>query len=84
MSRKKYLPVLQAIEETIGYRPDPTTGWRWSTKGRGGVKLKTWMVGGRRMTTIEAVESFIEERTKQTTPRESSTVREKLNEELGL
>ncbi len=46
----KYLPVGLAIELVTGTRPHPSTCWRWSTRGCGGVVLKTWMIGGRRRT----------------------------------
>ena len=34
--------------------------YRWSTKGVGGVVLETIKVGGRRMTSLEALERFIQ------------------------
>ncbi len=59
----KFLPVPAAIEAVTGSRPHPSTCWRWAIKGSGGRKLKTWMVGGRRCTTIPSVEEFICQRT---------------------
>lgn len=57
------LPVPEAIERAIGYRPHPTTCCRWTKKGVGGVKLKTVRVGGRPRTTEEWVVAFVEEQT---------------------
>lgn len=36
------------------------TAWRYSEKGvRGGIRLQTWFVGGKRVTTQDAVERFL-------------------------
>ena len=43
-----------AAEEGI----DLTTAWRWVSKGVRGVKLESFMAGGRRMTTREAFARF--------------------------
>ncbi len=59
MLKTKYLSVPDAFEQLTGSRPNPTTCWRWA-KDSG---LETWMIGGRRRTTIEAVQQFIESRT---------------------
>lgn len=80
MHAQKYMPVASAIEQVTGSRPHPSTVCRWTLK-RG---LKSWMIGGRRMTTISAVQEFIESRTKATTPGyEISKVRAALNKELA-
>jgi hypothetical protein len=81
----KYLLVPAAVEAVTGSRPHPSTCWRWCIKGSAGVVLKTWMVGGRRMTTPEAVQDFIARKTAQTTPTtaaEQSEVSKKLQREL--
>ena len=36
------------------------TTWRWSGRGVGGVVLETFSIGGRRYTTQEAFERFVE------------------------
>lgn len=64
----KFLPVATAVEKAVGHRPNPTTCWRWYTSGSRGVVLKTWMVGGRRMSTVAAVNEFIEQRTESASP----------------
>ncbi len=40
--------------------PHVATLWRWGNKGVGGHKLATFMVGGRRMVTLEALEDFLQ------------------------
>lgn len=86
MSAINYLSVPSAIEAATGQRPTPTTCWRWYTRGSKGVVLQTWMLGGRRVTTQEAVQDFIERRTKSALPTRPSAgkVRSELNRELGL
>ena len=36
-----------------------TTLWRWHTRGSKGIRLNTWLVGGQRYTTAQAVEDFV-------------------------
>ncbi len=60
----KFLTIAAAIEQMTGKRPHPVTCWRWSKKGIAGVKLQTWRVGGRRLTTLQAVQEFIEASTR--------------------
>ena len=38
---------------------DPSTIWRWARKGRRGIKLETIRLGGRTVTSIEAVARFL-------------------------
>ncbi len=40
-------------------RPHISTIWRWVLKGVRGVKLETFVSGGRRFTTHQAIERFI-------------------------
>ena len=35
------------------------TIWRWRTKGIAGVKLESFVIGGRRFTSVEALDRFI-------------------------
>jgi hypothetical protein len=39
--------------------PHVATLHRWSTRGTRGVKLQTWLSGGKRVTTPAAVEQFL-------------------------
>ena len=43
-----------------GKRPDIATLWRWWARGVRGVKLDTWLIGGRRVTTEIAVNEFLD------------------------
>ena len=42
-----------------GFRPTYSTWWRWWRHGIRGVHLETVLVGGRRLTTADAVERFV-------------------------
>jgi hypothetical protein len=82
---KQYLSVPKAFEVETGRRPHPSTCWRFANQGSKGVVLQTWMIGGRRCTTTEAVRAFVEACTETTTPSEGvSKVRRQLNSELGI
>lgn len=56
----KLMPLVPAVEEATGHRPHLSTVLRWATNGRRGVRLQTWLVGGRRMTRPSAVNEFVE------------------------
>ncbi|HWB11540.1 MAG TPA: DUF1580 domain-containing protein [Pirellulales bacterium] len=55
-------------------RPHLATVWRWCQRGVRGIKLETIVVGGRRFTTVEALERFIT-RTTAAANREPASVR---------
>ena len=46
-------------EKLTGHRPNAATVWRWHQKGRSGVRLETFVAGGRRYSTDEAILRFI-------------------------
>ena len=80
----KFLTIGSAFEQLTGKRPHPSTVWRWALKGSNGVTLKTWMIGGRRMTTAEAVNEFIEKRSaKPEQQKPDDSVKAQLNKMLG-
>ena len=56
----KLLSLSDAIETVTGRRPNLSTSWRWTTRGCSGVRLQTICVGGKRLTTCEMVEDFIQ------------------------
>lgn len=56
----KLLPLNDAVEAAIGHRPHISTVIRWATKGVRGKVLASTLVGGRRMTTVNAVRDFVE------------------------
>ena len=41
-------------------RPHPSTIWRWYKRGVRGVKLETAVLGGRRVTSKEAIQRFVD------------------------
>ena len=56
---EKLFPLPKAYELAFGIRPDPSTCQRHRTDGINCVKLETVKCGGRRMTSVEAVQRFI-------------------------
>lgn len=54
---ERLFPLTDAAKE-VPHRPNVTTLWRWQTRGIRGVKLETLLVGGRRMTSREALSRF--------------------------
>jgi len=78
----KLLSLPDAIEAVTGQRPNPSTCWRWAVQAPPGKRLKSWMVGSRRLTTVEAVNEWISMRTKESTPDENR-IQERLNEALA-
>lgn len=80
----KLMSVQQAVEMATGQRVNPSTCWRWAISGSGGVVLKTWLLGGRRVTTIEEVIEFLERKTALNSRSGTmSKTRAKLEFELG-
>lgn len=54
---------LVSIKETparLPSRPHVATVWRWIQRGCRGVKLETVLVGGRRFTSEESIQRFVE------------------------
>lgn len=45
----------------IGWNPSPATFWRWRVKGVNDVRLDCVRVGGRWMTSREAIRRFVEQ-----------------------
>jgi hypothetical protein len=52
------IPLAQLSAE-LPHRPHASTLARWATRGIRGIRLETWMLGGRRCTTRDAVDRFI-------------------------
>ena len=62
-SPRRYIPIAKTADvlETMGVqRPHLETVRRWAKLGVHGVKLETFMVGGRRHTSVGAIERFID------------------------
>jgi hypothetical protein len=53
------LQLLSKAPAHIPGRPHPSTIFRWCMRGSKGIKLETVVVGGRRFTSLEAIERFI-------------------------
>lgn len=72
-------------------KPHKSTVWRWVLKGVRGIRLETIVVGGKRYTTIEAIERFIAattakangEPTPLRTPRQRQRAIERAERELS-
>ena len=58
------LRTLTAAAKSLPNRPNVATLWRWRTAGCRGVKLETILIGGRRMTSREALTRFFDAVTK--------------------
>ncbi len=71
----------------IPSRPSASTVYRWSVRGSKGVVLETGTIGGRRYTTREAVERFLEATNrpirKKWSAEESSRSHKRAMEELA-
>ncbi|MFC1597688.1 DUF1580 domain-containing protein [Planctomycetota bacterium] len=52
------IPISEAPKHIPG-RPHSATIWRWWQKGVRGIKLETFVCGGRRFTSTEAIARFI-------------------------
>ena len=62
------LPLVQAVENATGRRPHLSTVLRWCTRGVRGIQLESWMVGGRRLTSVQAVRRFVDAQTAAASP----------------
>jgi hypothetical protein len=57
LTNQTLLTLKQASKETPS-RPHVATMWRWVNRGCRGVRLESWMIGGLRYTSVEALEKF--------------------------
>ena len=62
VANESFLTMTEATKVLPG-RPNIATLWRWRTRGVRGVKLESCLVGGRRYTSREALDRFIERST---------------------
>jgi hypothetical protein len=72
ISSEQLVPISQAHQHVPG-RPHKSTLWRWILKGVRGQRLETVVAGGRRFTSVEAIERFCRNLTdpSKPTPAES-------------
>ena len=55
------LPLVEAIHKETGRRPHLSTALRWcQSRNRYGIKLQSWRIGGRRVTSVECVRRYNE------------------------
>lgn len=64
ISLKEKLLSLNEAAKAIPGRPHISTVRRWISYGVGGIRLETVQIGGRRYTSIEAIERFIRNRSR--------------------
>ena len=69
-----------AIKKLHPAHPSLATIWRWSLKGLRGVRLETIKVGGRRYTTLEAIDRFSARLTDLQTPDKAGTPKRRYDE----
>ena len=51
---------LREAPQHIPGRPHFSTVWRWTERGFNGVRLETYRIAGRRLTSLEAIHRFLE------------------------
>ena len=56
--QKENVVLLTDAAKSLSSRPDVATLFRWRTRGCRGVVLETMLMGGRRVTSLEALEKF--------------------------
>lgn len=61
ITKERVRRLIEAVQVIPG-QPHLSTVIRWSRKGVQGVKLETVLVGGRRFTSLEAIDRFIRRR----------------------
>jgi hypothetical protein len=57
--RDETLVTLTEAAKSLPGRPHVSTLYRWMTRGVRGAKLETWLIGGSRYTSQEAIDRFI-------------------------
>lgn len=62
IAQETVIPIAEAAQHVPG-RPSVPTLWRWVLKGTRGGKLDSILVGGRRFTSLEAIQRFCEQGT---------------------
>ena len=56
---EKPLPLVAAVQAATGRRPALSTVLRWCQRpNRRGVQLESWLIGGRRVTSVESVHRY--------------------------
>ncbi len=64
MPKEPLFPLVQAVHKATGRRNHLSTVLRWCQRpNRHGIRLESWVCGGRRLTSIEAVLRYIDANT---------------------
>ncbi len=83
-ANQKYIPLVKAIEAETGQRVHICTALRWCYKrNRFGAQLASWVINGRRMTTIEAVRNYIAASTSTNESHVSITNQSRVQHEIA-
>lgn len=67
-NKERIYPLVEAYELATGQHVNLSVAWRHSQNGIAGIKLEFVIFGNRRMTSVEAVQRFIEARTNSRLP----------------
>jgi hypothetical protein len=59
-SQESLSPLVCAVEKATGHRPHLSTVIRWCIRGSSGIRLESKVLGGRRLTSPEAVRRFMD------------------------
>jgi len=57
---EKLLPLVEAVDKATGRQPHLSTVIRWCSRGSAGVRLEYKCLGGRKLTSAEAVLRYVE------------------------
>jgi hypothetical protein len=85
LENEKKMPLVPAVEAETGRRVHLCTALRWAQRGSKGIILESVFLGGRRLTSVEAVRRFVaacSERAQaqsvpQITPRQAAAIAER-------
>ncbi len=64
LSTERVLGLSEAAQLLPG-QPHTSSLWRWASRGRNGHRLETLLIGGRRYTSVEALQRFADALTAQ-------------------
>ncbi|MDG2388392.1 MAG: DUF1580 domain-containing protein [Planctomycetaceae bacterium] len=65
MPTQELIPLVEAVQKVTGRRLHLSTVLRWCQRpNRHGLRLESWIVGGRRLTSIQAVQRYIDANTR--------------------
>lgn len=63
LNAEQLVAVVEIPKHIPGHRPHVSTCWRWIQRGIRDIRLETLLVGGKRYTSVEAIQRFIERTT---------------------